>query len=67
MITLTRPLRQSLTDGEDLIYSESDAKSQSFSGVNGRFVNRDYTDTSPVIQRGVRAQFGPYELVEWLT
>jgi hypothetical protein len=66
-ITLTRPLRQALIDTEQVVYSEVDAKGNTFNGVLGRFLNTDFKDTSPVVQRSIWAQFGPYRLVEWLS
>lgn len=67
-LTLDKPLRQNLNNGDAVTYSAIDGKGNAFSGVMATFRNEDFGDTAPGYpdgpDGGIIARFGPYSLVE---
>jgi hypothetical protein len=66
LITLSKPLRQSLSIGQAVIYSEVDGAGAAFDGVLGSFTNLDFGNTAPRVESSIINYFGPMRLVESL-
>lgn len=65
-ITLTKPLRQSLSLGQAVIHAETDGAGAAFDGVLGNFTNLDFGNTAPRVEDSIINYFGPMRLVESL-
>ena len=63
-ITLTKPLRQSVSNSALVTTTGTDGKGNSFSGVMGTFVNVDFGAPMHRIDDSVLARFGPFQLIE---
>ncbi len=65
-ITLNKPLRQNLSAGQEVVYAETDARAETFDGVNGTFTNLDFGLTAPRVEDAIINYFGPIRLLESL-
>ena len=65
-VTLTKPLRQDLSDLDAVVYTGTDGKSNNFNGVLGEFMNKDFGSPSYTVDEELVARFGPFRLVETL-
>lgn len=64
-LTLTHPLRQALTPGEQLTYSEpDDGVGDPLNGVLGTFLNENYLEPTGRTERGIVYRFSPIPVVE---
>ena len=65
-ITLTQALRQRVTAGTAIIYSETDYNGDAFNGVLCNFLNMDFGSVLHGIDNGVLGTIGPIKLREFL-